>query len=78
MMISTCELFGSVTLTEGHDFKVTIETGVRGLARLNVACMPEGQDQPVNSQGIDLTPQECRALAKMLEAVAITAEDDEQ
>ncbi|TBR71227.1 MAG: hypothetical protein EPN72_15150 [Nevskiaceae bacterium] len=61
-------------MNDGYDFKVTIESGMRGVARLNVARMLADEDDPENSQGIDLTPNECRALAKMLEAVAISVE----
>lgn len=55
---------------EGHTYKVTIETGLRGVGRLNVACLKPDSDDVCNSQGVDLTAAECRALAGMLNATA--------
>jgi hypothetical protein len=43
---------------------------MKGLARLNVACINERDGDLKNSQGADLTPAECRALAHMLLSTA--------
>lgn len=59
----------------GYTFKVTIENGMRGLARLNVSCLKPDSDDALNSQGADLTAAECRSLAKMLLATAELAEE---
>lgn len=58
----------------GHEgkfyFKITAETGMKGLCRFNISCNREDNDNEVNSQGADLFPEECRALAHMLISVA--------
>lgn len=70
MGFSTNELLLATEDEDGHTFGVTIETGTRRLARLNVACRKPASDEVLNSQGADLTAAECRALAKMLVATA--------
>jgi hypothetical protein len=74
IVTSTCLLEGSIATIKGYTFEVIVETTVRHRARLAVRCLSKGQEKPINIQGIDLTPLECRSLARMLEAVAITAE----
>lgn len=74
-MSVTSELTTYARTTEGeYWFTATVENGMRGLARLNVACGPMEKDDADNSQGMDLNPKECRALANLLMAAAETAE----
>lgn len=75
MGICTSELLPSNDHPEGHTYKVTIETGVRGVGRLNIACLKPDSDEVRNSQGVVLTAAECRALAKMLNATADLVEE---
>ncbi len=75
MGFCTNELIPEREHPDGFSFKVTIETGMRGLARLNVACINESSDQEHNSQGADLSPAECRALAHMLLSTAELVSD---
>lgn len=70
MGFCTCELAPDFEHEDGFTYKVTIETGMRGLARLHVACMKPDNDEERNSQGVDLTAAECRSLAQMLLAYA--------
>ena len=70
MTTTTCKLDGSVTFHEGYSYAVTIETSLQGLARLAVEITKGEQDEPETMAGMDMTPAECRALAKMLEGVA--------
>lgn len=76
MALSQCEMFLDYEMEDGHNFKVIIETGMAGLARLNVECLKPDSDEVLNSQGADLTVAECRALAKILNAMADLIEDD--
>ena len=50
--------------------RANVATGTVGLVRLNLAVHEFDSDEAENSQGMDLTPDECRALAKMLETAA--------
>lgn len=77
MAFSQCEMLLDYELPDGHNYKVVIETGMQGLARLNVACLKPDSDDEVNSQGADLTAAECRALAKMLNATADLIDADD-
>lgn len=70
MGFSTSELIPEMEDPDGFSFKITIETGMLGLARINVACIDESTDEEENSQGADLSPAECRALAHMLLSTA--------
>lgn len=70
MGFCTNELWAAVEHEDGYSYKVTVGTGTKGLARLNVTSMKSGSDDEHNSQGADLTAAECRALAKMLLATA--------
>ncbi len=78
MSFSECRLMAEHKMPDGHEFVVSIETGMRGLARLNVSCTKSGSDEEENSQGIDLTPAECRSLANMLNATALLVEDSDK
>jgi len=64
-------------MPDGHTFAVSIETGMRGLARLNVSCNKPASEEEENSQGVDLTPAECRSLANMLNATALLVESSD-
>ena len=55
-------------------FRAHVATGTAGLIRLNIAVHEFDSDNPENSQGMDLSPEECRALAQMLEAAAAMRE----
>lgn len=70
MGFCTNELLLAAEQEDGHTFGVSIETGMHGLARLNVTCWKPGSDEAHNSQGADLTAAECRAFAQMLLATA--------
>jgi hypothetical protein len=70
MGYGTCELMASSTTDRDLSFKVVVETGMKDLVRLNVARLRTGSDDYENSQGVDLTASECRALANMLNATA--------
>ena len=70
MSVSTSELYPQNNHKDGFFSKITIETGVRGLGRLNVASIKTDGDEVDSSQGADLTASECRALAQMLLATA--------
>ncbi|HAS2609604.1 TPA: hypothetical protein P7L42_003364 [Vibrio cholerae] len=50
-------------------YKVTAESSLKGHARLN-------SDDIINSQGVDLTASECRAIANMLISCAIVLESE--
>jgi len=71
----TNELLLAAEHEDGHTYGVTIETGMQGLARLNIACRKPDCDEVLNSQGADMTSAECRALAKMLLATAELVEE---
>lgn len=75
MGFSTNVLIAEVEHPDGFSFKVTTEAGTPGLARLNIACIEESTAKETNSQGVDLTPAECRALANMLLSAAELVED---
>lgn len=62
---------------DGYSYEVAIETGMRGLARLNVSCLKPDSDDVHNTQGADLTAAECRSLAQMLLATAELVEESE-
>lgn len=55
-------------------FKVSVESGMANFTRIYVSQGIMNSDKHQNGQGIDLQPQECRALAKMLLAAAELAE----
>ncbi|WP_345860580.1 hypothetical protein [Shewanella algae] len=57
-------------------YKVTAESSLKGLARLNIECLLPGGDDVYNSQGVDLTASECRAIANMLVSCAIVLEKE--
>lgn len=59
---------------DGHFYEITVEKGTSNLVRLHVACHNEGNGEIKNSQGGDLTPGECRALANILLGMAELAE----
>ncbi len=57
---------------QGHSYVVVVDE-IAGLARLNVARHSENiqnDDIPENSQGVDLTADECEALGKHLIALS--------
>ena len=60
---------------DGFSYEVTIETGMRAFARLNVVCLKPDSDDIESGQGVDMSPTECRALAAMLTATAILVEN---
>lgn len=64
------ELYTEIEHPDGYNYKITVEDSMKGLARINIQCLPQDSDNPVNSQGADLLPEECRALAHMLIALA--------
>jgi hypothetical protein len=70
MGIGACELLVSRNEEKIHSYVVTVESGVGGFARLNVAHKKLYSDDYENAQGVDLYPSELRALAKMLSATA--------
>lgn len=70
MGLGVCELMVSSTTDRNLSFNVVVETGMKDLVRLNVACLRTGRADYENSQGIDLTASECRSLANMLNATA--------
>lgn len=70
MGICCNEILTNCEHSNGSRYKVTIETGSAGLARLNTIALKPNSDTIANSQGIDLTAAECRALAQMLLATA--------
>ena len=57
-------------------YKVTAESSLKGLARLNIECLKPNSDDTLNSQGVDLTASECRAIANMLITCAVVLESD--
>ncbi|MEZ8238601.1 MULTISPECIES: hypothetical protein [Vibrio] len=65
---------GAQETANANGYKVTAESSLKGYARLNIECLAPDSDEPVNSQGVDLTASECRAVAKMLEGCAIVLE----
>ncbi len=71
--ITTYGQFGGVE----HWYTVTVEQVVSGCARLVVECGVAETDESVNSQGVDLSPSELRALSYQLLAAADMAEQDE-
>lgn len=74
MSFFNCELVAELEYHDGHTFQVSIGKSFGGYVRMGVECFAPDSDETVNSQGIDLSPAECRSLAKMLEAAAIAAE----
>lgn len=76
MSICTSELIPLTKHEAGFTYKITIETGMRGYGRLNVACLKPNSDATENSQGTDLSASECRALANMLLATASLLDGD--
>lgn len=58
--------------TEGY--KVTVESSLKNLARLNVESLKPNSDDVLNSQGVDLSASECRAIANMLITCALVLE----
>lgn len=70
MSLGKCELLVARPEEKTHSFLVTVEGGIGGFARLNIARKKLHSDDCENSQGIDLYPSELRALAKMLDAMA--------
>lgn len=70
MSIFVSELLTRHEHPDGHTYKLTLESGITGLSRLNIACLKPDSDEARNSQGVDLTAAECRALAKLLSAAA--------
>ncbi len=58
------------TENQKYSYLVGVDESSRGLARLNVACMDEAKNEETNSQGVDLTADECEALGNHLLAVA--------
>lgn len=70
MSICCNELLPRCEHSNGTHYKVVIETDAAGLARLNAIAMKPNSDAIANSQGVDLTAAECRALAQMLLATA--------
>ena len=70
MGFCTNKLTPEITHQEGFGYEITVETGMKGLVRFNVACINEGNGELKKHQGADLTPAECRALAHMLLSTA--------
>ena len=60
------------TENEEYSYLVVVEESSRGLARLNVSCVAEGQNEhdAESSQGVDLNADECEALGQHLLTVA--------
>lgn len=71
MTILTQTLSAENEDVDGAYYRATVETGAGGLCRLVVARCREDEDRAENSQGMDLTAAECRALAQMLLGVAV-------
>ncbi|EGR0524968.1 TPA: hypothetical protein I6W77_003123 [Vibrio cholerae] len=57
-------------------YKVTAESSLKGHARLNIEILKPNSDDIINSQGVDLTASECRAIANMLISCAIVLESE--
>lgn len=70
MSMIEMNLVSEIEHPDGYYYRATIESGVAGLCRLNVDCCEINKDESKNSQGMDLTAAECRALAQMLMASA--------
>ncbi len=71
MAMVSFNLLAEVT-NQGYSYNVTLEE-LANLARLNVemkADNPKNKSLPENSQGVDLTADDCEALGKHLIAVA--------
>lgn len=65
--IKTCE-------NDTYWFKTSIKTSEKGRVRLNISHGRIDSRNALNSESHDLAPAECRALAKILEAAALIAE----
>lgn len=76
MTFLNCELIAELEHQDGSTYQVSLETGPWGYVRMGVKCLAPDSDEAVNSQGIDLSPAECRSLAKLLEALAATVETE--
>ncbi len=71
MPMVSFNLLAEVT-TQGYSYTVTVEE-IAGLARLNVGMEADNlknKSLPKNSQGVDLTADECEALGKHLIAAS--------
>lgn len=68
--LTSCTMHTELDGKDGAAYLVTIEGGIKGFSRLNVACFNPETDEDINSQGVDLTRKECLALANMLIANA--------
>ncbi len=57
-----------------YSFTTTVESGMKGLIRVNIGCRRVDPDVEEGSQGVDLNASQCRSMARMLEAAAEAAE----
>ena len=64
-------------IDEKHWFRVNVEIGMKGTVRMNVQVAEFDSDEALNSQGIDLSPAECRAVANMLCTAADIREQED-
>ena len=71
MVMASFRLLGEIQ-NQGYDYTVVVDEAVPNLARLNVSMHHENSNKrpQENSQGIDLTADECEALGKHLIAVS--------
>ena len=76
-MMTKFELFAD-TKNEEYHYYITIEEGPPNLIRMNVTCTSEENEAEFNnSQGIDLTKNECKVLGKyLLEVASININDE--
>lgn len=80
-IISQFIYVGDITSQERNQefgYKVTAEDSLKGLARLNIECLKPNSDDIENSQGVDLTATECRAIANMLINCALLIENEKE
>lgn len=73
MTTCSCTLSLDNEHPEGGSYNITVESGLPGRVRLVVSAEIDGSLGRV-FQDVDLTPEECRALAKLLENSADIAE----
>lgn len=54
--------------------EVTVDRGASGYVRMVISMGHMSSDKPARYQGADLTPSQCRQLAHLLNAAALSAE----
>ncbi|MCI5121031.1 MAG: hypothetical protein D3908_07570 [Candidatus Electrothrix sp. AUS4] len=69
MVITQFNLY-TETVHDTYNYHITVEGGIGDLTRMNIQCVEENENQTYNSQGVDLTPEECEALGKHLLDIA--------